>query len=122
MGVAPTVEKSGATILMTLPRPASTAARQLRRTLECCVPVSVTLTVEGQSRRKFWEVGKYEGHAVGNTIEYSFEPGIGLVRVVSAVSEREPMSEEADRPARITTDVLLPPRRLPLSGLGESVG
>ena len=124
INIAPRIEKSGATVLLALPSPASPASRLLRRTIERGTPVSVTLTREGQNGRRFWEVCKYESHAIGQTVEFAVQPGMGIVRMASANPETSPQhpSPAAAQTAHGISEILLPSRRFPMPGLGESAG
>jgi circadian clock protein KaiC len=123
MNIAPRLEKTGATSLITLRSPASASARHLRRTIERATPLSVVLTHEGRNGRRLWEVGKYEKHKVGETIEFALEPGLGLIRVVTSdhLVESQPRAS-AQGTVHGLADVLLAPRRFPLPGLGETAG
>lgn len=70
----------GATALVTLPSPASTAARALRRSIERLVQTSVTITIEGRNATRWWEVSKVEGRSAGAVLRCLVQPGLGFVR------------------------------------------
>ena len=74
------VERLGVTALFHLPKPVSQAAVRLRQLIEDLVPVSVTLDVEPNSKKRTWVVNKYLGREVEpRPTEIRFEAGLGWV-------------------------------------------
>ena len=89
---------TGATLLLTLPSPASTPARNLRRAVERICQTSVTITLEGRSASRVWEVSKFENRSVGAVMRGLVQPGLGFVRETAAqeADERRDIAAIAD--------------------------
>jgi hypothetical protein len=89
-------DRLNTTTLLTIPKPVSPMAYRLKNTIEEVVPVSVMMTFDPGSGKRFFNVTKYLGEKkLSPEIEYAIMPQTGIAEVEPAKfpSMAQPMAE-----------------------------
>jgi KaiC/GvpD/RAD55 family RecA-like ATPase len=74
-------ERLRCTTLLTMPKPVSPMASKLKSALDEVVPVSISISIEPESKQRLWTVTKYLGEPrVDPAVPIVLQPGVGAMR------------------------------------------